>query len=81
MNLDFLKLPDRVYNALKWLVIIVLPASATLYSTLAGIWGLPYADAIPASITAITTFLGAALLISTARYNKSLKGAEKKEEK
>lgn len=71
MNLDFLKLPDSVYNALKWLVIIVLPASATLYSALAGIWQLPYADAVPSTITAVTTFLGAVLLISTAQYNKT----------
>ena len=40
-------LPSSVYDTLKWIVVIVMPAAATLYGVLAGIWGLPYAEAVP----------------------------------
>ena len=69
-----MKLSNKVYNVLKWVALIVLPASATLYAVLSATWGLPYGEQIPATITAIDTFLGALLGVSTARYNK--KGVE-----
>lgn len=65
-----MKLPDRIYDWLKWLVVIVLPAIGALYTGLSQIWSLPYAAEIPATITVICTFLGAVLCISTAQYNK-----------
>lgn len=64
------KLSNSTYDILKWIVVIVLPALATLYGVLAGIWGLPYADAIPQTVLAVETALGAILCISTAEYNK-----------
>lgn len=65
-----MKLPDKVYDWLKWLVVIVLPAIGALYTGLSQIWTLPYAAEIPATITVICAFLGAVLCISTAQYNK-----------
>ena len=65
-----MKLNDKVYNVLKWVALIALPALATLHAVLSGIWDLPLGEQIPATITAIDTFLGALLGISTARYNK-----------
>lgn len=61
-------LPDRIYDILKWVVVIVLPAIGTLYAALGEIWHLPYVAEIPATILAIDTFLGAVLCISTAEY-------------
>lgn len=61
---------NQIYNALKWIAQIVLPAIATLYFALASIWGLPYGEQIVGTITAIDAFLGAILGISTAQYNK-----------
>lgn len=61
---------NKMYDVLKWIVVLVLPAAATLYSVLSGIWGLPYGDAIPETITAVDTFLGAVLMISSAQYSK-----------
>lgn len=61
---------DKVYNILKWIAMIVLPAAGTLYFALAGIWGFPFGEEIVGTITAIDTFLGAILGISTASYNK-----------
>lgn len=66
-----MQIPDRVYDILKWVALIVLPAIATLYGVLASIWGLPYGDQIVATITAIDTFMGALLGVSTYKYNKA----------
>lgn len=63
-------LSNKIYDVLKFIALIVLPALATLYATLGAIWGLPYVEEIPKTITAIDTFLGAILMISTAQYNK-----------
>lgn len=65
-----MKLPDNVYNVLKWVTMILLPAVATLYFTLGGIWGFPYVEQIVGTIAAIETFLGALIGISTIQYNK-----------
>lgn len=61
---------DKTYNALKWVAMYLLPALGTLYFALAGIWGLPYGEQVVGTITAIDTFLGVVLGISTAQYNK-----------
>lgn len=61
---------NKVYDKLKWIAMILLPAIGTLYFTLAGIWGFPYAEQIVGTITGIDTFLGIILGISTSQYNK-----------
>ena len=61
---------NKVYDILKWIAQILLPALGTLYFALAGIWNFPYAEAIVGTITAIDTFLEIILGISTAQYNK-----------
>ena len=65
-----MKLNDKIYDILKWVALVVLPAIATLYTALAGVWGLPFAQEIPATITAVDLFIGALLGVSTAQYNK-----------
>ena len=65
-----MKLPNKMYNVLKWLTMIVLPALATLYFALSGIWGFPYGEQVVGTITALVTFFGVVLGVSTAQYNK-----------
>lgn len=65
------KMSDKVYDVLKWIALILIPAIGTLYFALAGIWGLPYAEAIVGTLTAVDTFLGAILGISTSMYKKN----------
>ena len=65
-----MKMTDKMYDALKWVAQILLPAVATLYFAIAQIWGLPYGEEIVGTITAIDAFLGALLGISTYQYNK-----------
>lgn len=59
-----MKLPDKVYDILKWVCLIVLPACGTLYFALSGIWGFPYGEQIVGTLTAIDTFLGALIGVS-----------------
>lgn len=65
-----MKMANKTYDILKFIAQIFLPALGTLYFALAGIWGLPYGEQIVGTITAIDTFLGAVLKISTNQYNK-----------
>ena len=65
---------NKVYDTLKWIAMYLLPALGTLYFALAGIWGLPYGERIVGTITAIDTFLGVILGISTTQYNKRVDG-------
>lgn len=65
-----MQLNSKVYDVLKWITMIVLPALATAYVGLAAIWGWPYADQVAKTTTVICTLLGALLGISTAQYNR-----------
>ena len=65
-----MKLPDKVYDVLKWVVLIVLPALTTAYVGLAVIWGWLYAEEVAKTSAVICTLLGSLLGISTAQYNK-----------
>ena len=62
---------DKIYNILKWIAQLVLPAAGALYFALSTIWGLPYGEEVVGTITAIDAFLGAILGISTVNYNKN----------
>lgn len=66
-----MKFTDKTYDILKWIAMILLPAIGTLYFALAGIWDLPYGEEVIGTITAVDTFLGALLGISTAQYKKT----------
>ena len=59
---------NKVYDILKIIALVWLPALGTLYFALAGIWGLPYAEQVVGTITAVDTFLGSVLHISKIRY-------------
>ena len=65
-----MKLNDGLYDILKWITMIVIPALATAYVGLAAVWGWPYADEVAKTSAVVCTLLGALLGISTAQYNK-----------
>ena len=66
-----MKLPDRVYDILKWILLIVVPAFEVCLNALAAAWGwqIPL-DAINITISACATFIGVCIGISTANYNR-----------
>lgn len=61
---------NGLYDALRFIAELLLPALATLYAALAGIWGFPYAEAIVGTLAAIDTFLGAFVAWSKSKYDK-----------
>ena len=63
---------NKLYDVLKWIAMVFLPAIATLYFALAGIWGFPYGEEIVGTITAVDTCLGVLLGISSAQYRKNI---------
>lgn len=65
----------KLYDWLKWIAQIFLPASGTLYFTLAGVWGLGSGQEVVGSIMAFDLFLGVILGISQASYNKAVENA------
>lgn len=62
---------NKVYDVLKQIALVWLPALGTLYFTLGGIWGFPCVEEIVGTITAVDAFLGAVLKISSINYNKN----------
>ena len=68
---------NKVYDVLKWIALVALPAITTLWLALANIWGFPYAEAIGATMTAITAFLGALLGVSSIQYKKRIEAEDK----
>ena len=64
-----MKMSNKVYDVLKYIAQIVLPALATLWAALGKIWGWPLVAEITATICAVDAFLGALLQISTNKYN------------
>lgn len=65
-----MKISNKVYDILKWVALVVLPAIGTFYFAIASIWGLPYAEQVVGTITAIDTLLGALIGVSSVNYNK-----------
>lgn len=64
---------DSVYNVLKYLAMIALPALAIFIRGFFPIWNIPYAEQISESIVCINALLGTLLGISTIAYNKQNK--------
>lgn len=65
-----MKLPDNVYNFLKWLGLIALPALATFYGVIGKVWDLPYTAEIVTTVTAVATLIGALIGVSQYKINK-----------
>ena len=66
-----IEMSDKIYDILKWIALVVLPAIATLYAALSGIWGFPYGEQIVGTIAAIDTFFGVVIGVSSIQYSKA----------
>jgi hypothetical protein len=62
---------SSVYDFLKQVAQIWLPALGSAYFSLASIWHLPNPDEVVGTIVVIDTFLGVVLHISTQGYSQS----------
>ena len=65
-----LKLKNKLYDKLKWVSILFLPALATFYGLVSKTWGLPYGEQIVITINGLGVFIGTIIGISTVNYNK-----------
>jgi len=70
---------SKVYDVIKFIAQIVLPALGTLIFSIASIWGMPYAEQIVGTITAIDVFLGVILGVASAQYKKQIESENKDE--
>ena len=61
---------SKLYDVLKYICQIALPALGGLYFALSQIWQLPYGEQVVGTISAITACLGILLGISSYNYNK-----------
>lgn len=65
-----MKMPNKLYDVLKWVCLIALPALSAFYGLLANIWGLPYAEQIPATISGVALFIGSLIGVSHLAIKK-----------
>lgn len=63
-----MRIPDRVYDALKWCVLVCIPAATSLYVGLSMVWGWPLAEEVAKTSALVCAFLGALLGISNLSY-------------
>ena len=59
---------DKVYDRLKWVSLVLLPALGTLYFAVGQIWHFPAVEQVVGTITAVDTFLGLLLTRSASAY-------------
>lgn len=71
-----MKLSDKAYDVCKLIGMVVLPALAVFYTTLAGIWNLPFVEEVPKTIMAVDLLFNTCLGFSTANYYKELAKAD-----
>ncbi len=64
-------LNDKVYNVLKWVGLILLPALAWFVGQVGALWGLQRVDAIVTTLNALGTLVGVLIGVSTINYNKT----------
>lgn len=67
-----LHMSNKVYDLLKWLVSIALPAIITLYATLSQVWGWSNTDKVIMTLGSIGTFIGVLIGLSSKQYNKEV---------
>lgn len=61
---------NKIYDAFKLIGGIIIPALATLYASLSGIWGLPLDKEITGSLTALAFFINTILKYKSDQFWK-----------
>ena len=69
-------LNDKLYEILKWLALIALPAFGWFYGMIAGIWGLPHQKEIEQTLNATGLLIGVLIGVSTFQYRKQMASDE-----
>lgn len=69
-------IPDKIYNKLKWVCVIVVPALNVFLTTIFALYHIPHIEIVVGTISAVATFVGALIGVSTKAYNKRLDDIE-----
>lgn len=65
-----MKMSNKTFDSLKWICLLALPGLSTFISMVFPLWGIPYADEIAQTITALATLIGGCLGVSSMNYYK-----------
>ena len=68
-----MKLSNKVYDNLKWIALVFIPALITFYGVVGNVLNIPYTDVVLTIMGAFDVFLGSLLGITSAQYNKNIK--------
>lgn len=71
-----MKMSDKTYKKIKWIVQIVLPSLITLYGTIGATLQIPHTQSVLTIMAAVTAFLGSCLGISSHIYYQKQETAE-----
>lgn len=69
-----MKLPDKIYDILKWICLIASPAIIAFLTTIFTLYKIPNVEVVTGTIAAAATLIGALIGISSVNYNKKDKG-------
>ena len=68
-----MRLSNKVYDILKWIALVFIPALITFYGVVGNVLNIPYTDVVLTIMGAFDVFMGSLLGISSAQYNKNIK--------
>ena len=63
-------LSNKIYNVIKWITALFIPALITLYLSLADVWNFPNTEKVVLTAAAVNVFLGVLLKVSDIQYKK-----------
>lgn len=63
-------IPDKIYNKLKWVCIVAVPALNVFLTTIFALYHIPHIEIVVGTISAVATLIGALIGVSTKAYNK-----------
>lgn len=69
-------IPNKIYNVLKWILVIAVPALITFLTTIFALYNIPHIEIVVGTISALATLLGALIGVSTKAYNKQFDSIE-----
>lgn len=66
----------KLYDTLKFIAQVGLPAAGTLYVALAALWSLPAPEAVAGTVLAVDTFLGTLLHLQSNAFAAAQLGGQ-----
>lgn len=61
----------KIYDTMRFIADLLLPALGTLYAALGEIWSFPYKEQIVGTVLAVVAFMDAVLKVSKNKYDKA----------